>query len=81
MGPKGAEGALAQGARRAPWVPGTWALFLGSWVPAQGPTQGVSIRMALASTEREYFGTCKYGACKRVGGHARSVKEFNIKST
>ena len=53
-----------------PWDPGP---FLGSWVPSPG-SQGVSIRMALASTEREYLGACKYGACKRVGGHARSVK-------
>ena len=48
MGPKGAEGALAQGARRAPWtpwVPGT--PFLVSWVPSPG-SQGVSIRTALA---------------------------------
>ena len=73
MGPKGAEGALAQGARRAPWPPWVPGPFLGSWVPSPG-SQGVSIRMALASTEREYLGTCKYGACKWVGGHARSVK-------
>ena len=66
------------GGPKGPLAPlGPWDLgpFLGSWVPSPG-SQGVSIRMALASTEREYLGACKYGACKRVGGHARSVKNL-----
>ena len=69
------------GGPKGPLAPlGPWDLgpFLGSWVPSPG-SQGVSIRMALASTEREYLGACKYGACKRVGGHARSVKNQCIK--
>ena len=44
------------------------------WVPGPPPTQGVSIRMALAGQGARVQGTYKYGACKWVGGHARSVK-------
>ena len=83
LGPGGAEGAVrarsarvrpcARAARvrprAAPWAPG--APPLGPLVP---PTQGVSIRMALAGQGARVQGTYKYGACKWVGGHARSVK-------
>ena len=64
--------ARAQRARppaRRPLAPG--APPLGPLVP---PTQGVSIRMALAGQGARVQGTYKYGACKRVGGQARSVK-------
>ena len=44
------------------------------WVPWSPPTQGVSIRMALGGQGARVQGTYKYGACKWVGGHARSVK-------
>ena len=44
------------------------------WGSGGGPTQGVSIRMVLARHGARVQGTCKHGACKRVGGHARSVK-------
>ena len=39
MGPKGAEGALPQGARRAPWPPslGPWGPFIGVPGPPLGP--------------------------------------------
>ena len=78
-GPRGPKGPSARAARvrprAAPWAPG--APPLGPLVP---PTQGVSIRMALAGQGARIQGTYKYGACKWVGGYARSVEEWIPKS-
>ena len=50
-------------------VPGGGVLW--GW----GPTQGGTETRRLQSTERVYEGAYTFGACKRVGGQARSVKD------
>ena len=56
-----------------PWgVGGGGSLGVGFW--GWGPTQGGTETRRLQGTEREYEGAYTFGACKRVGGQARSVK-------
>ena len=48
---------------------------LGGWgFGGWGPTQGVSISKALAKHGARMQGAFVFGACKRAGGQARSVK-------
>ena len=54
------------------WV-GGGSLGVGFW--GWGPTQGGTETRRLQGTERAYEGAYTFGACKRVGGQARSVKD------
>ena len=56
-----------------PWGWGGGSLGVGflGW----GPTQGGTETRRLQGTERAYEGAYTFGAYKRVGGQARSVKD------
>ena len=52
------------------WVGGSLGVGFLGWSPTQGGTE----TRRLQGTERAYEGAYTFGACKRVGWQARSVK-------